>query len=233
METLWVRVRSKDVAGHPMAWEYHREPAGDDQFERLASLGVEGWELVAAPGGEMVFRRPAATLRERVTLDQRRAVFRHFGHSPPADDPAPAAVDATASPGLDRDGPIDAHGILHPGIAHLLASTGHTDSFTICDAGFPVPIGPERIDLAWVAGQPTVLGVLGPIRVQFGIDRVVIAAEAETISPAFAAELRAMLGETPVELVSHLELKRLSHEGRATIRTGDATPYANLVVIAG
>ena len=41
-------------------------------------------------------------------------------------------------------------GILHPALAHLLASTGHTDFFTVCDSGFPVPIGPERIDLALV-----------------------------------------------------------------------------------
>ncbi len=124
-------------------------------------------------------------------------------------------------------------GILHPGISHLLASAGHTDFFTICDAGFPVPVGPERIDLALVAGQPLLLDVLRPIAVEFSIDRIVIAAEMETISPAFLVALRRLLGAIPVEVVSHLDLKRLSHEGRATIRTGETTPYANIIVVSG
>jgi D-ribose pyranose/furanose isomerase RbsD len=31
----------------------------------------------------------------------------------------------------------------------------------------------------------------------------------------------------------HLELKELSRDGRATIRTGDVTPYANILVVSG
>jgi D-ribose pyranase len=52
-------------------------------------------------------------------------------------------------------------GILHPALGHLLSSTGHTDYFTVCDRGFPVPDGPERIDLALVDGIPTVLELTG------------------------------------------------------------------------
>ena len=55
-------------------------------------------------------------------------------------------------------------GILHPALCELLAATGHTDWITICDSGFPVPIGPQRIDLALVSGIPTVLDVLRAIR---------------------------------------------------------------------
>jgi histidinol-phosphate aminotransferase len=29
---------------------------------------------------------------------------------------------------------------------------GHTDEITVCDAGLPIPAGPERIDLALMAG---------------------------------------------------------------------------------
>jgi D-ribose pyranase len=35
------------------------------------------------------------------------------------------------------------------------------------------------------------------------------------------------------ETVSHLELKRLGHGARATIRTGDTCPYANLIIVSG
>lgn len=124
-------------------------------------------------------------------------------------------------------------GILHPGISHLLASTGHTDYFLISDRGFPVPPEPERIDLALVDDLPTVIDVLRAVHEEFVIDRIVIAEEMERFSPDRARELRELLGDITVELVSHIELKRLGHDARATIRTGDTIPYANLIVVSG
>ena len=124
-------------------------------------------------------------------------------------------------------------GILNPAICHLLASTGHTDYFTICDAGFPVPQGPERIDLTLVAGQPTVLDVLKAVQAEFSIDRVVITTEMEEVSPGLVKQFQDLLGATPLESVSHLALKQLGSEGRATIRTGDTTPYANIIIVSG
>ena len=124
-------------------------------------------------------------------------------------------------------------GILHPGISHLLASTGHTAYFTVCDRGFPVPAEPERIDLALVDGIPTVLDVLRGVHDEFVIDRVLVAEEALTVSPEWVASLREVLGDVPLMTVSHLELKRLSHEGGATIRTGDTVLYANIIIVSG
>ncbi|MEA2523065.1 MAG: D-ribose pyranase [Thermomicrobiales bacterium] len=124
-------------------------------------------------------------------------------------------------------------GILNPALSHLLASTGHTDYFTICDRGYPVPDGPERIDLALVDGIPTVLDVLRAVAAEWHLDRVVIAQEMMAASPGRFEELRALLGEVPLQVMSHLELKRLSQMGKATVRTGDTTPYANIVVVSG
>jgi len=124
-------------------------------------------------------------------------------------------------------------GILHPGMCHVLASTGHTDYLTVCDRGFPVPAGPERIDLALVDGIPTVIEVLAAIHAEFVIDRIVIAEEALTTSPAWIQNVREAIGPVPVESVPHLELKALSHDARATIRTGDITPYANILIVFG
>jgi D-ribose pyranase len=124
-------------------------------------------------------------------------------------------------------------GILNPALSHLLASTGHTDYFTICDRGYPVPSGPERIDLALVDGIPTVLDVLRAVAAEWHLDRVVIAVEMTEISPQRVDELRAILGDVPLQVIPHLELKRLSQTGKATVRTGDSVPYANIVVVSG
>lgn len=124
-------------------------------------------------------------------------------------------------------------GILHPDINHLIASTGHTDSFTICDQGFPVDKDQHRIDLALTHDIPTVLDVLRLVDADFIIDRILIAEEAELVSPEYVARIRDLWPDMLVETVSHLELKHLSTLGRATIRTGDTTPYANILIISG
>jgi D-ribose pyranase len=124
-------------------------------------------------------------------------------------------------------------GILNPVLSHLLASTGHTDYFTVCDRGFPVPDGPERIDLALVDDIPTVLDVLTAVAAEWSLDRVLIAHEMVAISPDRVAEMRALLRDIPFERVSHGQLKRLAQSARATVRTGDTVPYANIIVVSG
>ena len=124
-------------------------------------------------------------------------------------------------------------GILNPALSHLLASTGHTDYFTICDRGFPVPVGPERIDLALTDDVPSVLDVLRAVLAEWSADRVLITHEMEQVSPHRVAELHDLAGAIPLERVSHVALKRLAQNSRATVRTGDTVPYANIVVVSG
>ena len=124
-------------------------------------------------------------------------------------------------------------GIYHPAINHLLASTGHTDHFTVCDRGFPVPIGPERIDLALTDDIPTVLDVVRAVTDEFHIDRILIATEATTAAPTRVQELRDLISPIPLISIDHLELKALAKDGRATIRTADTMPYANIIIVSG
>jgi D-ribose pyranase len=124
-------------------------------------------------------------------------------------------------------------GILHPEICKLLAATGHTDYITICDRGFPVPDGPRRIDLALVDGIPTVLDVLRAVTAEWTLDRVIITQEMTEISPQHVEAIRAIVGEVPLDVRSHLELKHLSRTARGTIRTGDTTPWGNILIVSG
>lgn len=124
-------------------------------------------------------------------------------------------------------------GILHPGISRLLAETGHTDLITICDRGFPVPAGVERIDLALVSGIPTVLDVVKAMDQEFVIDTMIIAEEMGESSPERLRLLRELFAHINFKMVPHLEFKQLCPESRAVIRTGDEIPYANMIIVSG
>jgi len=187
------------------AWEYRVEavPAA----EALAELGRAGWELVGLDGGRAYLKRPAPSYRERVTLAQRQRAL--------AAPPAPAA-------------PRDQR-LLHPEVYRVFASAGHTDLVTICDRGFPVPIGPERCDLAVADDLPTVVDVLRLIRPLFPPDRLILPDEVRQAAPARVPELQALLPQTALDFVPHVEFKHLAATARATVRTGDSVPYANVL----
>jgi D-ribose pyranase len=124
-------------------------------------------------------------------------------------------------------------GILHPGLSRLLAEAGHTDLITISDRGFPVPLGVERIDLGLAAGIPTVLDVLAAIDGEFIIDTVIIAEEMTGASPERYRELKEQFSHVHIRVVPHLEFKQIVPESRAVIKTGDTTPYANIIIVSG
>ncbi|MFN8590069.1 MAG: hypothetical protein U0031_01325 [Thermomicrobiales bacterium] len=77
---------------HPGAWEYLTIP--ETERDRLTALGQDGWELVAVGGnaGEqrLYLKRPAPSLRERATTEQRVHYYRSLG------------LDPDASPGGER-----------------------------------------------------------------------------------------------------------------------------------
>lgn len=124
-------------------------------------------------------------------------------------------------------------GILHPVLNRMLSETGHTDLLTICDRGFPIPPGPERLDLALVNDVPTVLDVLSAIHEEFVIDCIIVTEEMAEASPERFARLQSEYKEISFKVVTHERFKEICPESRAVIRTGDTVPYANLIVVSG
>jgi D-ribose pyranase len=125
-------------------------------------------------------------------------------------------------------------GILHAELSWLVAGMGHRDLLVIGDAGLPVPKGVDVIDLALRAGVPGFLVTLATVLEELHVEEAVIDAEMATVSPELAAEFRAAWpAAVPLREVPHAELQRLAREARAIVRTGEFTPYANIVLVAG
>ncbi len=65
------------------SWEYRIESAVS--LDVLNALGRDGWELVAADDPDetgFVFKRPAQSFVERVTLEQRARYYESLGLAP-------------------------------------------------------------------------------------------------------------------------------------------------------
>ncbi|MEU6521886.1 D-ribose pyranase [Streptomyces sp. NPDC046924] len=122
-------------------------------------------------------------------------------------------------------------GILNRHLCAALAELGHTDRVLVCDAGMPVPDGPRVVDLAFRAGVPSFAEVLEGLLAELVIEGATAATEVRQANPA-AAELLA--GHFPaLDLVPHEHLKELTAGARLVVRTGEARPYANVLLRCG
>jgi D-ribose pyranase len=129
---------------------------------------------------------------------------------------------------------MNKHGILNSEICKVLADLGHTDMVVIADCGLPIPEGVKKIDLALKIGTPGFIEVVELMTQYMQIEKATIAREIHGRNPATYQKLQTTLGTAiPLEELSHEEFKRLTHKARAIIRTGEATPYANIVLHAG
>ncbi|PID01483.1 D-ribose pyranase [Sporosarcina sp. P2] len=123
------------------------------------------------------------------------------------------------------------HGMINRDIAAVLAKMGHTDQLTIADCGLPIPEGVPCIDLSYTLGKPGFTEVLLELMKDFQAEKVYIASEIKLENPAVYSEIKRL--ECPIDELTHDQLKEQSRQSKVIIRTGEATPYANIIVQSG
>jgi D-ribose pyranase len=122
-------------------------------------------------------------------------------------------------------------GLWHPRLLAILAAAGHGDLVVIADAGLPIPRGVETVDLVWRRGEPGFLPVLEAVADECPFEQATIASELS--DRALRDRVTAVLAGAPIDEMAHEQLKALSRDATVAVRTGDVTPYANLVLRCG
>lgn len=124
---------------------------------------------------------------------------------------------------------------INPALSRVISETGHTDLIVVTDAGLPIPPGSERIDLAYRPGDPAFLDVLDTVLAELVVEGATVSAEVAEQSPEVLEALRERFaGEGfEIELIPHVDFKKLSQGARAFVRSGEFTPYANVILHAG
>lgn len=127
-------------------------------------------------------------------------------------------------------------GILNSDIACLLADLGHTDKIVIGDCGLPIPDDVIKIDLALKIGSPKFIEVLEEVLNDMKVEKVILAKEIKKNNPKVLEETGLLLNKNDIdkiEYVTHEDFKDKLYDVKAVIRTGEATPYANIILQSG
>lgn len=118
-------------------------------------------------------------------------------------------------------------------LSETIAGMGHTDMLVIADAGLPIPEGPRRIDLALRRGVPGFIQTLEVVLTELRVERIIIARETGEVSPQILAQIEQLLPDVDVQQLSHEKFKQVTASARAVVRTGEFTPYANIILVSG
>ena len=124
-------------------------------------------------------------------------------------------------------------GIINFPISAAIASLGHNDTLAIVDAGFPIPSATNRIDIALATGVPAFLQTLEVVLGELFVERAIVAEEILSYSPHIYEGIQKLLLNVPIEMIPHIAFKQKTQTARAVIRTGEFTPYANIILVAG
>ena len=126
------------------------------------------------------------------------------------------------------------NGIINRDISCVLSTMGHTDLICIADCGLPIPDDIPCIDLSISLGEPTFQRVLCELLTDMKVEVVYLAEEiTQSNQDQMGATLDVLIAKADnpeVVFVSHDELKRMSSTCKAIIRTGENTPYSNIIL---
>jgi D-ribose pyranase len=123
--------------------------------------------------------------------------------------------------------------LLHRELSAAIAGLGHTDRILFADAGHPIPRDADRIDLAVRPGLPAMQDVLAAVLEELSVEAFIVSAEMEAANPELWDAYSRLLAPAARVVVPHEEFKLLVPTVKTAVRTGEYTPYANVILVAG
>lgn len=131
--------------------------------------------------------------------------------------------------------------LLNAPLSQAIARMGHTDALVIADAGLPIAAEQHSIDLALTQGVPDFLSTLKTVLSELFVEKILLSEEIKSFNPQVEAALLQLIEQTAqsqgnkinVTYVPHELFKHQCHQAKALVRTGECTPYANIILYSG
>ncbi|WXR61066.1 D-ribose pyranase [Peptostreptococcaceae bacterium AGR-M142] len=123
--------------------------------------------------------------------------------------------------------------IFNADIVEVISKMGHTDEIVVADCGLPIPEGVKRIDISLNKNNPRFMEVLKILLEEYICESYVLAKEIKKHNKEIEEEINEILKDCEVEYISHEKFKERTKNAKAIIRTGECTPYANIILKSG
>ena len=124
-------------------------------------------------------------------------------------------------------------GVIHPELMEALTSLGHTDSFMLCDAGFPIPVGAQRLDLALTPRVPSFRTCLNAILQEVIVEAFSVAEEMKAHNPETFNDILTLFPRQQRTVAPQTEfLVHAQSRARFFVRSGELKPYSNILLTA-
>ncbi len=124
-------------------------------------------------------------------------------------------------------------GLIHGDLSLAVARLGHGDAIVIGDAGLPVAAGATLIDLALTPGTVSFRSVVEAVSTEMCVESLVFATELAASGQTLVDWVVGHWQEATVELLAHDDFKVRARSAGVHVRTGEYTPYANVMLVAG
>ncbi len=130
--------------------------------------------------------------------------------------------------------------VLNSEISSVISRLGHTDTLVVCDAGLPIPNSTARIDMALTQGVPSFMQVVDVVTWEMQVEAAILATEIKQQNPQLHETLLTHLEQLQqhqehhkISYTTHEQFKKLTADSQAVIRSGECSPYANVIICAG
>lgn len=123
--------------------------------------------------------------------------------------------------------------VINSNISRVISQMGHFDTLAIGDAGMPVPYDCEKIDLAVTNGIPSFIDVLNNVLEELEVQRIYLAEEIKEANPKVLEDIKKTFHDVDIQFIPHQQMKQNLSQCTAFIRTGEMTPYANIILESG
>ena len=101
------------------------------------------------------------------------------------------------------------------------------------DCGLPVPDGVKKIDLALKLGTPRFLEVVEELAKYMEIEKIHVAAEMQSKNEECWQQMHKLFDGKEWIVTDHEHFKQATKTAKAVIRTGETTPFANVILHSG
>lgn len=124
------------------------------------------------------------------------------------------------------------NGSINQPLMSELSGLGHGDLFMICDAGFPIPKGVTRVDVALAFNIPTLKQCLKAVLDEVVVEKVYIASEMEGLNKRGADYLSRLFSAQKSLRVPQEKIVEMAGSVKFILRSGELAPYSNIIMAA-